>query len=204
MAHILPHWNWPERLGQVTPVFVYSSGDEAELFLNGVSQGRRRRTPFEYRFRWNEVRYEPGELEVVTYRNGKKWATATRHTTGEAARLRLRADDLTLRADGVDLCFVGVSVEDKEGRLVPRSSVEIAFTLTGPGEIVAVDNGDPTSLEPFARDHTRAFNGLALVIVRSRGVRKGRLVLTARSHGLARATLELLTTARAENGDHRG
>jgi beta-galactosidase len=87
---------------------------------------------------------------------------------------------------------------------VPRSDAEIAFSLTGPGEIVAVDNGDPTSLEPFARDHTRAFNGLALVIVRSRGARKGRLMLTARSHGLARATLELITTARAETADHGG
>jgi beta-galactosidase len=204
MAHILPHWNWPERVGQVTPVHVYSSGDEAELFLNGVSQGRRRRKPFEYRFRWNEVRYEPGELAVVTYRNGKKWATVQRQTSGEAARLRLQADSPSLRADGIDLCFVGVSVEDKEGRLVPRSSAEIAFTLTGPGEIVAVDNGDATSLEPFARDHARAFNGLALVIVRSRAGRKGRLVLSARSHGLARATLELMTTARAANGDLGG
>jgi beta-galactosidase len=204
MAHILPHWNWPERVGQVTPVHVYSSGDEAELFLNGASQGRRRRKPFEYRFRWNEVVYQPGKLEVVTYRNGKKWATAQRQTSGEAARLRLQADSPTLRADGIDLCFVGVSVEDKEGRLVPRSNAEIAFTLTGPGEIVAVDNGDATSLEPFARDHTRAFNGLALAIVRSRGGRKGRLVLSARSHGLARATLELMTTARAANGDLGG
>jgi beta-galactosidase len=203
MAHILPHWNWPERLGEVTPVHVYSSGDEAELFLNGVSQGRRRREPLEYRFRWNEVRYEPGKLEVVTYRHGKRWATAARHTSGEAARLRLHADPPTLRADGIDLCFTTVSVEDKEGRLVPRSSAEIAFSLTGPGEIVAVDNGDATSLEPFARDHMRAFNGLGLVIVRSRGRRKGRLVLTARSHGLARATLELITTAPA-NANHGG
>jgi beta-galactosidase len=202
MAHILPHWNWPERLGQVTPVHVYTSGDEAELFLNGVSQGRRRRQAFEYRFRWNQVVYQPGKLEVVTYRNGKKWATATRHTSGEAARLRLHAEHPMLRADGVDLCFVSVSVEDKEGHLVPRSNAEIAFSLTGPGEVVAVDNGDATSLEPFARDQTRVFNGLALVIVRSRGARKGRLVLTARSHGLARATLELITTARAESGDH--
>ncbi|HTV24182.1 MAG TPA: glycoside hydrolase family 2 TIM barrel-domain containing protein, partial [Polyangiaceae bacterium] len=201
MAHILPHWNWPERVGEVTPVHVYSSGDEAELFLNGASQGRRQRGPFDYRFRWNDVRYAPGKLEVVTWRNGRKWATATRETAGEPARLRLETERPTLRADGVDLCFASVAVEDKQGRLVPRSNVEIAFSLTGPGEIVAVDNGDATSHEPFASDHCRAFNGLALALVRSRGARKGRLVLSARSHGLARATLELMTTPRTQSGD---
>ncbi|MEO6992284.1 MAG: beta-galactosidase GalB, partial [Lacunisphaera sp.] len=76
MAHILPHWNWPERVGQVTPVHVYSSGDEAELFLNGKSLGRKKRGTFEYRFRWDEVVYEPGQLKVVVYKNGRPWTTA--------------------------------------------------------------------------------------------------------------------------------
>ncbi len=191
MAHILPHWNWPERIGKVTPVHVYSAADEAELFLNGKSQGRRRRKEGEYRFRWNQVRYAPGVLKVVSYRNGKKWATATRQTTREPTRLSLTADRANLRADGRDLCFVTLAVVDQLGQVVPRCDAEVTFSLTGPGEIVGVDNGDPTRLESFQAKHLAAFNGLALVILRTRAGRGGRLVLTARSRGLAKSTLNL-------------
>lgn len=191
MAHILPHWSWPERIGEITPVHVYSSGDEAELFLNGRSQGRRRRAAYEYRFRWDEVTYAPGVLKVVTYRNGKRWATATRQTTGEATRLGLVSDRERLRADGRELAFVTVSVLDAQGLCVPRSRAEIELSVSGPGEIVAVDNGDPTSFEPFQATRRKAFNGLALVVLKARPGRKGRLVLTARSRGLAKATLEV-------------
>ena len=82
MAHILPHWNWPERVGQVTPVHVYTSGDEAELFLDGKSLGRKKKGPFEYRLRWDDVVYQPGELSVVAYRDGKEWARDRVKTTG--------------------------------------------------------------------------------------------------------------------------
>ncbi|HNU08303.1 MAG TPA: beta-galactosidase GalB, partial [Pyrinomonadaceae bacterium] len=121
MAHILPHWNWPERVGQVTPVHVYTSGDEAELFLNGKSLGRKKRGEFEYRFRWDDVVYEPGELKVVAYKNGKKWAEDVVRTTGGASAISMEADRASIIADGRDLAFITVRINDKDGLMVPRS-----------------------------------------------------------------------------------
>jgi beta-galactosidase len=191
MAHILPHWNWPERVGQVTPVHVYSSGDEAELFLNGQSLGRKARGPLEYRFRWDDVVYQPGELKVVAYRKGAKWAEAVRRTTGPAAKVTLAADRATLRADGSDLSFVTVTVADKDGLLVPRSKNALKFTLSGPGEIIATDNGDATSFESFQSPERKAYNGLALVIVRTKAGEAGTLTLRAESAGLAAGEIAL-------------
>src|SRR4030095_7944347 len=113
MAHILPHWNWPERVGQVTPIHVYTSGDEAELFLNGRSLGRKTKGQYQYRLRWDEVKYEPGELRVVSYKNGKKWAEDVIKTTGVPARLMMSADRTSLVADGRDLSFVTVNIADE-------------------------------------------------------------------------------------------
>ncbi|WP_338762630.1 beta-galactosidase GalB [Massilia sp. METH4] len=192
MAHLLPHWTWPERVGQVTPVHLYTSGDEAELFLNGRSLGRKKRGPRDYRLRWDDVVYQPGTLQAVTYKDGKRWAEDTVHTAGPAARLQLSADRATLRADGDDLSFVTVTIADKDGRPVPRTSNRISFTLSGPGEIVATDNGDPTSFESFQSPERKAFNGLALAIVRTRAGQAGKMVLTATADGLqsAQVTLE--------------
>lgn len=187
MAHILPHWNWPERIGQVTPVFVYSSGDEAELFLNGKSLGRQKRGPLEYRFRWNDVVYQPGELKVVAYRAGKKWAEAVQRTTGTAAKLTLSADRATVHADGSDLSFITVTIADKDGLMVPRSKNRVSFELSGPGEIIATDNGDATSFESFQAKERAAYNGLALVIIRTKPGEPGVITLRAKSDGLAAA-----------------
>jgi beta-galactosidase len=191
MAHILPHWNWPERVGLVTPVHVYTSGDEAELFLNGRSLGRKTRAALEYRLRWDDVVYQPGELKVVAYKAGKKWAEDTVKTTGPAARLVLSADRATLRADGHDLSFVTVAVADQQGSTVPRAKNRVSFTLDGPGEIVATDNGDATDLESFQSRDRAAYNGLALVVVRTNMNEPGQITLRARSDGLeeAQATL---------------
>lgn len=194
MAHILPHWTWPERAGLATPVHVFTSGDEAELFLNGRSLGRKKKAAIEYRLRWDEVVYEPGKLEVVAYRGGERWAGAAVETTGEPAALAAAPDRPAIRADGLDLAFVTVRVLDEAGRLAPRAKNPLVFTLDGPGEIVATDNGDPTSFEPFQSPRRRAFNGLCLVIVRGRPGAVGELRLTASGEGLAPATttLELL------------
>lgn len=183
MAHIFPHWNWPERVGQVTPVHVYTSGDEAELFLNGRSLGRKQMKPLQYRFRWDDVVYEPGELKVVTYKKGTLWATDIVKTTGAADRLILKPDRATIAGNGDDLSFVTVGVADAEGAVVPRTHPAIQFAIDGPGEIVAVDNGDPTSFESFQADHRQAFNGLALVIVRGKGA--GTFKVRATSDGLS-------------------
>jgi beta-galactosidase len=184
MAHIFPHWNWPERVGQVTPVHVYTSGDEAELFLNGTSLGRKQKQPFEYRLRWDEVVYAPGELKVVAYKKGKAWATDTVKTTGEAAKILLSVDRDTITADGLDLAFVTVTIADKSGLLVPRSHNLVKFSVSGPGEIVAVGNGDAASHEPFQAKQRKAFNGLCQVIVKTKAGQAGKITLTAEAEGL--------------------
>ena len=184
MAHILPHWNWAERAGQVTPVHVYTSGDEAELFLNGKSLGRRKKGEFQYRLRWDEVVYAPGELKVVAYKNGQKWAEETLKTTGAAAQVTMLADRAAVRADGQDLSFVTVRIADQNGLTVPRSKNAIRFEIAGAGEIVATDNGDATDLTSFQSKTRRAYNGLALVIVRSIKGKSGKITLKAFSDGL--------------------
>lgn len=189
MAHILPHWNWPERLGEITPVHVFTSGDEAELFLNGKSLGRKQKGQYEYRLRWDEVKYEPGELKVVAYRNGKEWATEVVRTTGAASSLELMADQNMIDADGKDLSFITLRVLDASGNTVPRANNPIAFEVSGPGEIVSTDNGDPTSFVPFPSHERQAFNGLALVVVRSKAGETGEIKVTAKSHGLKKANL---------------
>ncbi|MBI3347864.1 MAG: glycoside hydrolase family 2 protein [Burkholderiales bacterium] len=184
MAHILPHWNWPERVGLVTPVHVYTSGDEAELFLNGRSLGRRQKAEGEYRLRWNDVVYEPGELVVVAYKAGKEWARSLVATTGAADGLQLAADRAAITADGRDLAFVTATVADAAGRAVPRSKPLLSFTLDGPGEIVATDNGDPTDHTAFKSTERRAFNALGLAIVKLKAGATGPVLLRVTSEGL--------------------
>lgn len=193
MAHILPHWTWPERVGQVTPVHVFTSGDEAELFLNGKSLGRKRKAPYEYRLRWDDVVYQPGTLKVVAYRNGKRWATDEVRTAGAPARLKLTPDCDKICANGNDLAFVTVSVTDKNGVMAPRADNRIHFDVEGPGEIVATDNGDPTDFEPFPSCDRKAFNGLCLVIVRGEASRPGKIRLTAKVEDLRIATTAIQT-----------
>lgn len=185
MAHILPHWNWRGREDEVTPVHVYTSGDEAELFLNGKSLGRKKKEPLQYRLRWDEVKYTPGQLKVVAYKHGRKWATDVVKTTGPAAKLTLAPDRATIAADGKDLSFITVTVADKNGQLVPRSKNQINFEIEGPGEIVATDNGDPTSFESFQSSERKAFNGMALVIVRAKAGETGKIKLAASADGLS-------------------
>jgi len=195
MVHILPHWTWPERVGQITPVHIYTSGDEAELFLNGRSLGRKKRGRYEYRLRWDDVVYQPGELRAVAYKDGKHWAEDVVKTAEAADRLTLEPENRTLAADGKDLCYVRTIVADRAGLLVPRSHNHIAFEVSGPGEIVGVDNGDATSFESFQAKAHDAFNGLCLVIIRSTG-EAGTIHLKATSPGLREAEAKI--TARRE------
>jgi beta-galactosidase len=199
VAHILPHWNWPERAGLKdasgapvpTPVHVYTSGDEGELFLNGRSRGRKTRGADEYRLRWDDVVYEPGTLKVLTYRNGRSWATAEVRTTGAPAQLGLTPDRRDIRADGTDLVFVTLAVQDTDGRTVPRANDQVRFTIQGPGRIVATDNGDPTSFESFQSPDRRAFNGLALAIVRAARGARGTIRVSASAAGLRSGSTEI-------------
>ncbi|WP_111709790.1 beta-galactosidase GalB [Lutibacter citreus] len=191
MAHILPHWNWEDRIGKVTPVHVYTSGDEAELFLNGESLGRKKKGKYEYRLGWNDVVYKPGNLKVVSYKNGNKWAEETIKTTGKVEKIELKADRSNIIADGKDLCFVTVRVTDSNGVTVPRTHNLVKFTLKGPGEIIAIGNGDSTDLEPFQSNKRKVFNGLALVIIRTKNGESGKLELLAESAELKMSKLEI-------------
>lgn len=190
-AHILPHWTWPDRVGQITPVHVFSSADEGELFVNGKSQGKIKKRDYEYRFRWDYVVYEPGEVKVVTWKKGQPWATETIHTVGEAAKLSLTADRSAIASDGRDLSFVTLKVLDKDGNVVPAAKQKIDFSIVGPGEIVATDNGDPTDLTAFPSKSRNAFNGLALAIVKAD--RRGKIILRARAEGLSETQVEIVT-----------
>ena len=191
MAHILPHWNWPDRIGQIIPVHVFTSGDEAELFLNGRSLGKKKKALFEYRLRWDDVKYEPGELKVISYKKGKLWAQQVVRTTGIAAQLKASADRNMITADGEDLSFITVSVTDKNGLIVPEANNKVSFTIQGPGQIIATDNGDPASLVSFASKEREAYFGLVLVIVRSQKDKAGAIKIIASSPGLETATAEI-------------
>lgn len=200
MAHILPHWNWKGREGEVTPVYVFTSGDEGELFLNGRSLGRRRKQPGvwdrAYRLRWDDVRYEPGTLEVVAYKGGREWARDKVKTTGAPARLKLEVErlgesDWPEGARSGDIVFVNLSVRDAEGFVVPNAKVPVVFSVEGPGEIVATDNGDETDFDDFRKPQRRTFNGLAQVIVRVKNGASGMVSVRAESAGLAASVAEI-------------
>jgi beta-galactosidase len=193
MAHILPHWTWPERVGQITPVHVFTSGDEGELFLNGKSLGRKKKGAYEYRLRWDDVVYKPGTLKAVAYKNGKVWATDEVKTAGKPAKLKLEPDRSKIFAGGKDLSFVTVTITDKHGVMVPRANNLIHFEIKGPGEIVATDNGDPTDFESFPSHDRKAFNGLCTVIVRGMPGQPGKIELTAKADGLKMGTASIKT-----------
>jgi beta-galactosidase len=197
MAHILPHWTWPDRVGQVTPVHVYTSGDEGELFLNGQSLGRKQKAQYEYRLRWDDVVYQPGTLKVVTYKNGKEWATDEMKTADAPAKLTAKPDRSAIHGDGQDLSFVTITVEDAKGVMAPQADNSIHFDISGPGEIAATDNGDATSFESFQSHDHKAFNGLCLVIVRSTRA-AGDITLKASSAGLQRTEITIKSGATAQ------
>ena len=170
--HMLPHWTWPGREGEVTPVYVYTDYPEAELFVNGRSQGRIKKNAASrldrYRLRWNDVRYEPGTIEVVAYdAEGREAARTRQVTAGEPAQLQLVADRTVLKADGDDLAFVTVSLADKDGTFCPTAADALTFSVTGAGVFQAVCNGDATSLEPFTEPQMHLFSGQLVVIVRT-------------------------------------
>ncbi|HEX5217520.1 MAG TPA: glycoside hydrolase family 2 TIM barrel-domain containing protein [Vicinamibacterales bacterium] len=194
VLHILPHWNWPDEFkGKSIPVWAYTNADSVELFLNGRSLGRRDWTNVTATHLAWDVPYAPGTLRAVGRKGGKVIAEDIVETTGAAAKIELVADRAQIRADGQDLSFVTVRVVDAKGRLCRAcGNQSIAFTLTGGGSIAGVDNGDPTNHEPFvgatktAATH-RAFNGLALVVIRApKGA--ATLNLSATAAGLTPAT----------------
>jgi beta-galactosidase len=219
MVHLLPHWNWPAHEGEDIPVMVYSNAEEVELSLNGASLGRKKTfsEPIElpvgadvsdtgqfhskYRLLWN-VPYQPGVLTAVAFRVGKEVARDVMRTAGAPARVHLVADRRTIMADGDDLSFITVRVEDRDGNLCPTADDRVEFHVTGAGRIAAVDNGNAATVESFQADYRRAFNGLALLIVRADSGHSGKIEIVASGQNLADAHLELLARATKPAASH--
>ncbi len=193
MVHILPHWNWPGREGEITPVHLFTTGDEAELFLNGQSLGRKKKETFEYRLRWDEIRYEPGELKAIAYKNGERWAEAAIATTDEPFSLQLEADRSRIAADGKDLAFITLTVTDRKGRPVPDAVLPIHFTVEGAGEMVATDNGNAADMTPFPSPTRETFSGKCLAIVKGKAANRGTITISAVSTGLKECRLTIVT-----------
>lgn len=187
VLHVFPHWNWAGKEGQEIPVWVYTNCDEVELFLNGVSLGKKTMRPLDH-LEWN-VRYAPGELVAKGTRHGVAVETKI-ETTGAPAAIRLTPDRTALHADNVDLAVVRVEVVDAQGRVVPTAGDKITFSLAGPAELIGVGNGDPSCHEPDKATSRSAFNGLAQAIVETTH-EAGPITLTATAEGLAPAQTTL-------------
>ena len=198
--HILPHWTWPGREGENTPVFVYTNYPGAELFINGKSYGKQRKLTAgesealqgkdslalqrRYRLMWMDVPYEPGELKVVAYdAAGKPVEEKTVHTAGKPHHLELVADRTGLVADGKDLAYITVRVVDKDGNLCPSDNRLVSFSVKGAGRYRAAANGDATSLDLFHLPKMPAFNGQLTAIVQSTE-QSGEIVFEAKAKGL--------------------
>ncbi len=146
VIHILPHWNWAGKEGQEIPVWVYSNADEVELFLNNKSMGKKSMERNGH-LTWS-VLYSPGTLRAVGTTKGKPAITDLVKTTGEGASVNLAANVKSIKADKEDLAVITVNLKDKNGLHVPTAANEISFSIQGPGKIIGVGNGNPTSLEP--------------------------------------------------------
>ncbi|MBK1875262.1 beta-galactosidase GalB [Pelagicoccus mobilis] len=201
MVHVLPHWNWEGMEGETIPVYGYTNCDEAELFLNGRSLGRKVKgvdttriivkfkrydsdhLDSKYRLSW-EVPYEPGELTIVGYKAGQEVSRKTVRTAGKPAGVRLTADRSVIAADGKDLSFITVQVVDENGIACPTADNEIHFDIQGGGVLAAVGNGNPASLESFRLPKRKAFSGKALLVVRGKPGASGLIDITASGEGL--------------------
>lgn len=198
-VHLLPHWTWKGRKGKVTPVYCYTDGVEGELFVNGKSQGRVRKNPAErldrYRLRWNDVRYEPGEIRVVAYdAQGQKIGEDVQRTAGKAVRLIAKAENAGWKADGEDLLFVNVYAVDKNGVFVPNVNDNLTFSVSGEARFEAACNGDATSLQSFKQPEMRLFNGQLVVVLRpTTKAGKATLVVKDKKGRLKSAVLECTT-----------
>ncbi|MEN9326359.1 MAG: hypothetical protein RI943_780 [Bacteroidota bacterium] len=188
ILHISPHWNWPDKIGKPIDVWVNSNAEQVELFLNGKSLGQKTMERNSH-LQWN-VFYEPGILEAIGYKNGKK-ITAKVETTENASQVVISSDKTILNADGKDVTVINISITDDKGREVPTANNMISFTITENAKIIGVGNGDPSSHEPDkCTKHSwqrSAFNGKCQVIIQA-GKNTGEVTFEAKSIGLKSTT----------------
>jgi len=193
MVHLLPHWNWPGRRGEITPVYCYTNCESAELFVNGRSLGKKSKQKGAYRLKWEDVKYQPGSIKAVAYdKAGRALCSKEIRTAGEPAGIELIPDRAKIDADGRDLCFVTVKIVDEDGTFCPTADNEVNFKIAGPGQIAAVGNGNSMSYESFRADHHKAFNGLCLLVIRSQH-KGGKIAIMATSDGLKPAHAVITT-----------
>jgi len=193
MIHVLPHWNWEDREGEITPVYCYTNCASAELFLNGKSMGRKEKKTGEYRLKWDDVVYQPGSIKVVGYdKHGIGLCEKEIVTAGKPSKIQLISDRNDIQADGEDLAFVTVQITDSEGHVCPLADHQVVFQIEGEGSIAAVGNGNPISLESYQAKQRKAFHGLCLVIVKSTE-QAGKLRLVATSSDLEESELIIKT-----------
>jgi beta-galactosidase len=184
MIHVLPHWNWDGREGEITPVYCYTNGPSAELFVNGKSLGKKEKEAGEYRLKWNDVIYQPGSIRVAGYDvQGKTLCEKEVRTAGKPYQIELIPDRKTIRADGEDMVFVTVRISDEEGNFCPLANNLVSFQIEGEGSTAGVGNGNPVSLESYQANQRQAFHGLCLVMVKSTS-RRGEIRLAASSPDL--------------------
>jgi beta-galactosidase len=190
MVHLLPHWNWAGFEGKAIPVWAFTNADSVELTLNGQSLGKREAKDLvQLHYEWN-VPYAPGTLKAIAMKDGQVVATDTVTTAGPPAKLEMTPDRSTIHADGSDLSFVTVKVEDKDGNVCPNAGDEVTYSVSGPAMIAGLDNGDATNHEYFQGTMHKTFHGLGLVIVRA-GDQRGAAMLTATANGLAGASVPI-------------
>ncbi|HYW95251.1 MAG TPA: beta-galactosidase GalB [Bacteroidales bacterium] len=180
VLHLFPHWNWSE--GDTVDVWAYTNCDSASLFLNGKPLGTRSKEKGQMHLEWRET-WSPGELVCMGYKDGAQVMTDTVRTAGESARIILIPDKDVISNSDNELSFVKVRIEDAHGNLVPHADNLVEFTISGPGAMAAVGNGDQTSHESFMAMQRHAFNGLCLAVIRSDNS-KGTIELSATAEGL--------------------
>ncbi len=191
MLHLFPHWNWDE--GQLVDLWAYyNNADEVELFVNGVSQGRKSKPEDQFHVIWR-VPFAPGSIKAVSYKDGEKVMEKEIQTAGKPSQIELTADRNTISADGSDLSFITVKVLDENGNLVPDADNLINFEITGSGFNIGVDNGYQASLEPFKANYRKAFNGKCLLIVQATED-AGEIAVSASGEGLGMTNIEIRTT----------
>ena len=208
MVHILPHWNWERFQGKSIPVWCYSNAESVELFLNGQSLGERRMADGAmnearqetkgtgwYHVAW-EVPWQAGTLKAVAKHGARVIATDEVSTAGKPARLALSVDRKSIKADGQDLAYVMVKILDEAGRVCPDAANLVKFTLSGPGKIAGLGNGDATCHEDFQGDRHSAFHGLCLAVLQSGRGKSGALRLKAEAEGLVGAEVDVETENR--------
>ncbi len=188
VLHVFPHWNWEGLEGQEIAVWVYSNLDRVELLLNGQSLGSKEVLKDSH-VAWN-VKYAPGTIEARGFKGGQQVMVSRRETVGKAAKLSLVADRSRIDANGVDVAFVTVAVQDAEGRVLPVTSNEISFAVSGAGKLLGVGNGDPTSHESDIGTSRKAFSGLCMVIVQAVKT-AGEIKVEVTSPGLSSATMNI-------------